>query len=318
MKRMVRGALISALALAVGVGVGLPASAATTPTLTLSGGSGVFGFDASIAIKAVASVPGTVKYVADGTVIAGCEAVATTAAEPYVATCAWIPKKPAPVVILTGTLTPKDAVTYTSADAPAIKGSVGVSIQTTSDGPIQIYVDTVLATGSTGAIAPRFNGCAIMNEFLLGQKILFRAYANNADQGSAVMDPSNTKEAYVEIAGVKDRLPMVYRNHSGVSFWTTTLQTGTAPGQYSTLGRINFKVVFTAKDSNTMKVLSTKLVARVENGQRVKDAYGSTIYDRVSYYRTVTVTPALKGATGVFNPEWASASMLTLFAVPTK
>lgn len=318
MKKTVRAALIGALALAVGVGVGLPASAATNPTLTLSGGSGTWGFDTTIAIKAVASVPGTVKFVADGAVVAGCEAVATTAAEPYVATCNWAPKKAQALVPIVGTLTPKDTASYNVVESAPLKGSVGINIQTTADQPIQIYVDTVLATGSTGAIAPRFNGCAIMNEFLLGQKILWRAYANNADMGNVAMDPTNTKEAYLEVAGLPARIPLTYRNHSGVSFWTAVVQTGTAAGQYSTLGRINWKIVFTAKDTSTMKVLSTKLVAKKENGVRVRDAAGNYVYERVSYYRNVTVNPPLKGATGVFNPEWAAASMVTLFAVPTK
>ena len=313
---MVRVAILGTLALSVGAGLALPASAATTGTVTISGGSGVFGFDTSIAVKAVTNAPGTVKFMAADVVIAGCEAVATTAVEPYVATCAWVPTKAAALVLLTAKFTPKDATAFTAADSNVLKGSVGLPVQTTSNSPIQIYVDTVLATGSTGAIAPRFNGCAVMNEFLLGQKILWRVYANNSDLGNAVMDPSNTKEAYVEVAGV-GKLPMVYRNHSGVSFWTTTLQTGSATGQYATLGRINYKVVMTAKDTSSMKVLSTKLVPRIENGARVKDSNGNTIYDRVSYYRTVQVNPVLKGATGTFNPEWAANSMLTLFAVPT-
>lgn len=315
MKKVVRGALIGVLALAVGVGIGVPANAAATPTLTLSGGSGVFGLG-TISITGTASVPGTIKFMANGVVIAGCEAVATNKdAAPYVAKCAlWVPTA-AGAASLTGTLTPTDTVGYTSADSPKLNVMVGTPVQTTTNNPIQIYVDTILATGSTGAIAPRFNGCAIMNEFLLGQTIVFRVYANNADQGNAVMDSSNTKEAYVEVAGLKNRLPMSYGNHSGVAFWTAVLKTG--PGtDYNTLGEIVYKVVMTAKDSSTMKVLSTKLVARVENGQRVKDAYGNTIYDRVSYYRTVTVTPVLKGATGVFQSNFAATSRLTLYAVP--
>lgn len=314
---MVRGAMIATLALALGTGLALPVSAATTPTVTLSGGSGVYGFDASIAVKALTTAPGTVKFMAEGVVIAGCEAVATSTAAPFVATCNWVPAKAAAVVLLTAKLTPTDANAYTTADSNVLKGSVGLPVQTTANGPIQIYVDTVLATGSTGAIAPRFNGCAVMNEFLVGQKILWRVYANNSDQGNAVMDPSNTKEAYVEVAGV-GKLNMVYRNHSGISFWTTTLQTGTAAGQYATLGRINYKVVMTAKDTAFMKVLSSKLVPKMENGSRVIDPLtGKTVYERVSYYRTVKVDPILKGATGTFNPEWNANSALTLFAVPT-
>ena len=86
--------------------------------------------------------------------------------------------------------------------------------------------------------------------------------------------------------------------------------------RYNTLGVINYKVTIIAKDSSTMKVLSTKLAARVIDGKRVIGDDGRQVYDRVSYYRTVSVSPALKGATGTFIPNWTVASMLTLFALP--
>jgi hypothetical protein len=110
---------------------------------------------------------------------------------------------------------------------------------------------------------------------------------------------------------------LTYGNHSGISFWTGVLKTGTGNGQYSTLGIINYKVTLVAKDTSTMKVLSTKLVAKVVNGVRQVDpATGRTIYDRVSYYRSVPVSPALKGATGTWSSNFADYSKLTLYAVP--
>jgi len=130
-----------------------------------------------------------------------------------------------------------------------------------------------------------------------------------------VMDSKNTAKAYIEIAGVKDPIVLNYGNHSGIAFWTAVLKTGAAP-LYNTLGVINYKVTIIAKDSSTMKVLSTKLAARVIDGKRVIGDDGRQVYDRVSYYRTVSVSPALKGATGTFIPNWTVASMLTLFALP--
>ena len=183
--------------------------------------------------------------------------------------------------------------------------------------PIHIYVDTVLASGTSGALGPRFGvSCAITNEYIIGQGIVFRVYANNSDQGGAVMDSKNTAKAYIEIAGIKDPLQLTYGNHTGIAFWTAILKTGAAP-LYNTLGVINYKVTMVAKDSTTMKVLATKLVAQVVNGKRVIGADGKSVYDRVSYYRTVSVSPALKGATGTFTPNWTAASLLTLFALPT-
>jgi len=316
MKSKTRGALVGALAFAVAAGIGVPAFAATTPTLVMSGGSAVFGLG-SVAVNATAGAPGKVKFMANGEVITGCDAVATTTTSPYVAVCQWTPAKSG-ANALSGTLTPTDATAYTSVDSPVLNVKVGVPIQTTAGSPIQIYVDTILATGSTGALAPRFNGCAVMNEFLLGQNIVFRVYANNADQGNAVMDSTNTAKAYIEVAGLKDPIQMKYGNHSGVAFWTGLLRTGTATGQYSTLGTINYKVVMVAKDTDSVKVLATKRVARVVDGVRQVDANGNTIYDRVAYYRTVKVTPAVKGATGFFQPEWNANSKLTLFAVPVQ
>jgi hypothetical protein len=158
-----------------------------------------------------------------------------------------------------------------------------------------------------------------MNEFMLGQTIVFRVYANNADQGGAVMDSSNTTKAYIEVAGIKDPIVLAYGNHSGVAFWTGVLKTGTAP-LYSTLGVINYKVTMIAKDSSTMKVLSTKLIPRMENGKRVLSDTGATVYERVSYYHTVKLTVPLRGATGTWTSNFTANSQLSLFAapVPTK
>jgi len=112
---------------------------------------------------------------------------------------------------------------------------------------------------------------------------------------------------------------LAYGNHSGVAFWTGVLKTGAAP-LYSTLGVINYKVIMIAKDSSTMKVLSTKLIPRMENGKRVLSDTGATVYERVSYYHTVKLTVPLRGATGTWTSNFTANSQLSLFAapVPTK
>ena len=301
-------AVIGALSMSIA-----PASAATDGTLILSGGSGVFGL-APININATANAAGTVKYIAGGVAISGCEAVPTATVAPFLAKCAWVPAASG-AVALSGVFTPTDSVAYTAANSPVFNVKVGVPVQGVIS-PIHIYVDTVLASGSTGALAPRFASCAITNEYLLGQTIVFRVYANNADQGGAVLDSNNTTKAFIEVAGVKDPIAMTYGNHSGVAFWTAILKTGVAP-LYSTLGVINFKVTIIAKDSSTMKVLSTKLSAkRNVDGSRVLDANGKSVYERVAYYRTVTLNPVLKGATGTWSSNFTQTSQLTLFAVP--
>jgi hypothetical protein len=314
MNRKISTAVIGAVALVGSIFVGgSPASAATTPTLVLSERSAVFGMGPFF-ITATASTAGNVKFSEAGVVIKGCEAVATATVSPFIAKCSWTPAKGGPTV-LTGTLTPTDAVNFTVVDSPPLTAKVGVPGQGVVS-PIHIYVDTVLASGTSGPLAPRFGiSCAITNEYLVGQGIVFRVYANNADQGGAPMDSSNTAQAYIEVAGVKDPIQLSYGNHSGIAFWTAVLRTGPAPA-YNTLGIINYKVTMVAKDQNTMKVLSTKLVPKKVDGKRVIGDDGRTVYERVSYYRTRVVSPALKGATATYVPNWTAASLLTLFALP--
>jgi len=283
-------------------------------SLALSGGNAVYGLDPAV-ITATASLPGTVAFSAAGKVISGCEAIATTSVAPYVAKCSWVPAA-AGATPLTGVLTPTDT-SIAKVNSPTLNVKVGVPVQGVIS-PIHMYVDTVLASGTSGPLAPRFGvSCAITSEYLLGQGIVFRVYANNADLGGAVMDSTNTSQAYIEVSGWPTKIPLTYGNHSGAAFWTGVLRTGTGNGQYSTLGIINYKVTMVAKDTTTMKVLSTKLVPKVVNGVRQVDpATGRTIYDRVSYYRTVTVNPPLKGATGTWSSNFAAYSQLTLYAVP--
>jgi hypothetical protein len=315
MKRIVSSIVISALAIVGGAFVGgAPAYAATASTLVLSGGSGVLGLDPAV-IVATASTAGTVKFSAVGLVIKGCEAVATTTVTPFVSKCAWVPAASG-ATVLGASFTPTDATTYTSVDAGPFTVKVGVPVQGVVS-PIHIYADTVLAGGSTGVLAARFGvSCAITSQFIVGQTIVFRIYGNNETLGGAPMDSSNTAKAYIEVAGMKDQVPLTYGNHSGVAFWAGVLKTGTTPGLYNTLGLISFKVTMVAKDQNNIKVLSTKLVRRVEGGVRVMEN-GSPAYDRVSYYRTIKVSPALKGSVGTWQSNFTPNSQVSLYAVPT-
>ena len=313
MKKVISGIAIAVLAIAGGAVTGGAAYAApVATTLIMSGGNGVFDLG-PIVINGTASAPGSVAYSVNGKVVSGCEAVPTTTVAPFVAKCSWIPSASG-TTFITGAFTPTDVAAFAPAASNNLNVKIGVPVQGIVS-PLHIYVDTVLASGSTGALAPRFNGCAIMNEFMVGQTIVFRVYANNADQGGAVMDSSNTSKAFIEVAGIKDPIAMSYGNHSGVAFWTAVLKTGAAP-LYSTIGVINFKVTMIAKDSTTMKVLSTKLVRKLEDGKRVLDASGRTAYERVSYYRTVNLSVPLKGATGTWSSNFTANSQLSLFAAP--
>jgi hypothetical protein len=312
---MISSILVIGMAV-IGLAVtGGSAYAAPAPsTLIMSGGNGVYDLG-PIIINGTASAPGAVAFTVNGKAVSGCEAVATTTVTPFVAKCSWLPSA-AGLTTITGAFTPTDAAAFAPAPSNTLNVKIGVPVQGIVS-PLHIYVDTVLASGSTGVLAPRFNGCAIQNEYLIGQTIVFRVYANNADQGGAVMDTTNTAKAFIEVAGVSTPIPMTYGNHSGVAFWTGILKTGAAP-LYNTLGVINFKVTMVAKDSTTMKVLATKLVAKMENGKRVVGSDGRTVYERVSYYRTVNLSVPLKGATGTWASNFTQTSQLSLFAVPVK
>jgi len=315
MKKVITGVAVIALALTGGVVTGGAAQAApAATTLIMSGGNGVYDLG-PIVINGTASAPGLVAFTVNSKAVVGCEAVATTTVAPFVAKCSWLPSAPG-LTVITGAFTPTDGAAFSPASSNTLNVKIGVPVQGVIS-PIHMYVDTVLASGSTGVLAPRFNGCAIQNEYLIGQTIVFRVYANNADQGGAVMDSSNTSKAFIEVAGVSTPIPLSYGNHSGVAFWTGILKTGAAP-LYSTLGVINFKVTLVAKDSTTMKVLSTKLVPKLENGKRVIGADGRTVYERVSYYRNVNLSVPLKGATGTWASNFTQTSQLSLFAVPVK
>ena len=304
--------IIASVAVATFAVLGM-SSAQAAESLALSGGSATFGLDPAV-ITATASVPGTVAFSAQGKVLVGCEAVPTTTTAPYVAKCSWVPAA-AGATALTGVLTPTDTA-IAKVNSPTLNVKVGVPVQGVVL-PIHIYVDTVLASGPTGVMYSKQGvTCAITSQYILGQTIVFRVYANNADMGGAYMDSSNTAQAYIEVSGWPTKIPLTYGNHSGVSFWTGVLATGT--GKYSTLGLINYKVTMVAKDTSTMKVLSTKLVPKIVGGVRQTDpSTGRTIYDRVSYYRSVAVNPPLKGATGTWSSNFTANSQLQLYAVPT-
>jgi hypothetical protein len=302
MRKVFAGAVVVALGLAVAV---TPAQAADAPTIVLSGGTSAVLNLTPGSLTATLNQAGSVAFKAGDAVIVGCEKVATTTVAPFTAKCTWTPLAAGPTN-LTAVFTPADT-TLAAVTSAVVVAKVGLPVQGVVS-PINITVDTVLASGSTGVLAPRFSACAVQSEYLLGQTIVFRVYANNADLGGAVMDSSNTAKAYIEVSGVKDPLPLTYGNHSGVAFWTAVLKTGTAAGQYSTLGIINYKITMIGKDITTAKVLASKRVPTTVDGK--------TTYEWVSYYRTKKLSWPIKGATGTYTPNWAATSLLTLYAPP--
>ena len=70
-----------------------------------------------------------------------------------------------------------------------------------------------------------------------------------------------------------------------------------------------------AKDTDTIKVLRTRLATKLVNGKVVMEN-GKKVYERVSYFRTEKLASPLKGATGVWQSNFATYSQLNLYAVP--
>lgn len=304
MRKVIAVAAIAAVGV---VGYVTPAQAADPATVVVTGGSSAVYNITPAALVATTNYAGSVLFKANDVTITGCEKVATTTVAPFTAKCSWTTGKSGPQPV-TAVFTPTDTTVAAVTSAP-LTVKVGAPVQGDYVSPISIYVDTVLASGSTGVLAPRFSACAVQSEYLLGQTIVFRVYANYADLGGATLDSSNTAKAYIEVTGVKDPIQLSYGNHSGTAFWTGVLKTGTGVGQYSTLGIINYKVTMVAKDITVGKVLASKRVAKTVDGK--------TTYEWVSYYRTKKLLFPIKGATGTFTPNWAAAtSLLTLYAPP--
>jgi hypothetical protein len=311
---------IAVVALAAGsvavLGVSTAWAAPSATTVVLSGGKAILGQGAS-PIVATTSVAGSVSFTAAGTAIAGCSAAATTTVTPFIATCSWTPAV-AGSTDLGATFTPTDAVNYSTATAAVYNINVAVPVQGSTASPVSIYTDTINTTGDKGVLAPKYGaGCSITSEFAIGQTIVWRVFANSADLGGAPLTPLNVASATVTVAGVATPLALSYGNHSGVAFWTAVLKTGTTAGLYNTLGVINYKVTIAtiAVPAVTKQVKAIKYVPTIKNKKHVV-VNGKGVFHQVSYTKTVVVTPAVPGATGVFQPAFTPLSQLTLNALP--
>lgn len=320
MKRYLLRTTIGILAAVSVASLGVPAAwaAPTATTVVLTGGkSAVFGLG-STTLLATTSVAGSVSFTAAGAAIPGCTAVATTTASPFTATCAWTPSAGGPVD-LSAAFAPTDTATYATSASAIVSVNVGVPVQGKAPATVFIYADTINTTSDKGVFAPKFGiGCSITSEFIVGQTIVFRVFGNSSDLGGVPLTPANVASATVTVSGLDAPLPLNYGNHSGAAFWTAVLKTGTGPGQYGTLGVINYKItmVTNAVPAVTKDVQVTKLVPVLKNGKKVLKN-GKPVMRSVVSTKTVIVTPAVQGATGVFQPAFTPLSQLTLNAVPT-
>jgi hypothetical protein len=316
MKRVMSGIAIGALALSSIATLGITAaSAATASTVVLTGRAPALN-GSPTAITATASSAGTVTFTANAAPITGCTAVATTTVTPFVALCPFTAPG-AGTFAFSATFTPTDATTFAPATAATLNLTVALPVQGTTPSPITMYVDTILGGGATGTATPGYplGTCSIANEFLVGQTIVFRVYGNDADLGGAALTPANVSSAKVTIAGVTTPITLNYGAHGAVAFWTGVLSTGTAVGQYNTLGLINYTVTYNtiATPAVTQRVAAHKFVPVIIKGKHVIVNH-KVMYHSVRYMHTVTVTPAVAGATGTWQSNFTPSSVLTLNA----
>ncbi len=303
MKRIMSGIAIGAMVLGsvITFGVGAASAAATTSTIVLSGAKGVVpGSSASnpATIVATTNAAGAVSFTLGGAAITGCTSVATTTASPFVATCPWVPTAAGPVV-LGATFLPTDAVNFTTATAAPYNVTIAAPVQGITGGPIYFTVDTV---GTA-------NNCGIQSSFVVGDGIVFRISANDADLGGAALTSANVSSATLAVKGYPTVVQLSYGNHGGLGMWTGVLQTGTAAGDYSPTGAIPYTI--------TMQTIAVPAVTKKVNvAVRTRVKVGKKYVIRVHHVvKTVVVTPAVPGVTGTFTPS-GTMSALTLLAAP--
>ncbi len=341
MNRIATRVLAGTAAVAMLSALGISAASAATATITIPGripSSPVLGTDGSVivegAISATASVAGTVAFMVDGTVIKGCEAIATVpSGTSFSAICSgWRPTV-ATTVSLTATLTPTDTTIAKVTSAPVAQ-VIGKPVNNVvPNEPISIYVDTVngsstpttLVSGAAGSAFNTTTGCLLLSQFQQGQQIVFRVYATDYSRGGAPVT-GNDATMNIKIAGWDTPVAMSYGNHSGTAFWAGFINTGTAnTGKYSGLGTISYKVNLTLIDKPAVTKSVTSTVTKfvkVLNKKTKKALKVNGAYVWKPVKKTVTsqvvVTPAVMGRTISYDPAlWAAtASQLTLSAAP--
>ena len=299
MKRIMSILAIGSLALGsvITFGVGSASASTTTPTIVLSGAKGTFP-GSTPPIVATTSVAGAVTFTLGGTTITGCSAVATSTVTPFIASCTWAPTAAGPVV-LGASFVPTDTTDYANATATAYDVTIAPPIQGNTGGPIYFTVDTV---GSA-------NNCGIQSEYVVGDGIVFRVTADDAALGGAALTSANVSTATLTVNGFSTVIPLAYGNHGGLGMWTGVLQTGTAAGDYSPTGPIPYTITM-----NTIAVPAVTKKVTVVTHKRVK-VRGKFVTRTLRTVKTVTVTPAVPGATGTFSPV-GTIQVLTLAAAP--
>jgi hypothetical protein len=111
-------------------------------------------------------------------------------------------------------------------------------IQGTHPHHIDIFVDTVTGGGTPKPLAD----CLQENQFVRGQLVVFRMYADDISAGGLALTDRNTEAAYVTIPG-KGKIAMAYSAHEKIpAYWEVPWSSAGYP-----LGTVNFTVTVVAK-----------------------------------------------------------------------
>lgn len=189
----------------------------------------------------------------------------------------------------TTTTTTTAAPTTTTTQAPPVQGAAPVALALT--------VDTVVASGMTGTLAYAYPlaGCAMTNEFLVGQTVVFRMWGNDVSTGGQPLTSANVLSAIITIPGVTTPVAMAYGNHGTAAYWTGAWKTT----GYPTMGAVKFSLVVTTYSTPAVtKQVSyqAKVAYQVKvNGKMV------TKYHTVTRTKTVVVTPAVPSGSQTYT-----------------
>jgi hypothetical protein len=136
------------------------------------------------------------------------------------------------------------AVAQTTTSTTTVPGTTTTTFVTAK--PIQgagkhnvvIYVDTVTGGGTPKPLAD----CLEENQFVQGQLVVFRMWADDSAAGGLALTDRNTEAAYVTIPG-QGKLPLKYASDRGSpGYWEVPWSTKGYP-----LGTVNFTVTVVAK-----------------------------------------------------------------------
>ena len=159
------------------------------------------------------------------------------------------------ISITSGLMTSMGAAAMLVAGAGAASAQTTTTTTTVASTPVQgahthavvVYVDTV-----TGGGTPKPAGtCLEENQFVQGQLVVFRMYADDSSAGGAALTTSNTEAAYVTVPGV-GKISMDYSGHqtspgTTVGYWEVPWSTKGYP-----VGTVNFTVTVVAKPAGAV------------------------------------------------------------------